>query len=963
MAIQSFADAHQQLYAGQKNQSSVVSPPTGSVSSFQQAHTQLITASKAKPTQAPVKTAAPVIPQHVKLNSPIDSLKNNIFNGLKQVGQAAIDIAPKIPEAHFADKMNFFTPLGFAANIAQGFINTPAEALKGNADQAEHIKKKNSTPQQIAADAAAAVQLPLLFLTPEASAAKEGAKIGVKEALASLGKTSVIGGAFGALGGLQSGKNITNANDYVKNLLKNVAIGAGSGAAIHSTVEGAKVVLPLAKGLPAKVGAIFVKKANTDNPVIDHIQMDAKTAQSAVINKPELEKSTAGKAILKESVIAQQTGEHVGVTPTEDGAYVLPGGEKVDVSLVQPINPDKTTPYDTPEVIKARAEQNKISDTSLINTPERDQFREKVATNLYDNGGYAHAERRPTTEVKSEKRVDIVTGLPASGKNTMFSDPLVKEHGSILVDSDEAKHQIPESNGGTYNGAIHNESIDIHGRVLDKALTKGNNVVIPMVGRTADRVTSLAETLKEAGYDVHLHHSEIKPETSIKRGLTRFKESGKFVDPAYIMHEVGLRPNENYDKIKTNKAFTTYEKYSNEVPQGEKPRLIEKGSNVEQRSGRSSDQHINPGSEKTQKTANSTTVKSAEKNIVYHGSTGGGVKKWGREVAYFAKDKKVASEFAKIDKNGQIVKNPLVIKKELPEGKTKDISNVIKEKTFFTSGDEIVMNAASSDKLVLEEAAKARKEGFDYLSFKNPKGEEYIVSINPHKLNEKATATPLSKVEKTAQTGNSTNQLPVGTGKIRESSAYKRLVQHLEKEDPEAAKALGEGKVTYNRANIQDQAEKAMKLLEKDPQKAYDVAKGYENPPEGMLQRPVVLALADRAREEKNWKLFADLESSGSLNQTRHGQESSMDRGRFNDNSTHTYIKQLLDARLTALGKNKITEGIDTAKKALGQATSSAKANAVAKIDRAAQQLQKELRKQQVKIQSAQSILDALTCK
>lgn len=823
MAVQSFQDAHAQLYGNQPNQPTLATPSSGGVSSFQQAHQQLFAANKAKPIQAlqvtpPVKGEGqmPTIPPHVKLSSPIDQLKNNIFNGLAKVGQASIDIAPKLPEAHFADKMPFFTPVGFAANLAQGIINTPVEALKANASQVQHIKSHTSTPQQIAADAAAAAQLPLLFISPETSGLKKAGQESVKTALAALGKTSLVGGAFGFLGGLQSGKNITNANDYVKNLMQNVALGTAVGAGVHTTTH---IVLPLAKGLPAKVGAVFVKNANTEHPVIDHIQMDAKTAQSVVLSN-DLEKTPAGKAILKESLVAAQTDQHVALTPAKDGAVELPSGEKVDISLVKPVDPTKVTPYDTPEIIKARENQGKIADTSLIDTPERQQFREKVATNLYDNGGYAHAERRPTTEVKSERRADIVTGLPASGKNTIFSDPLVKEHGSILVDSDEAKHQIPESNGGTYNGAVHNESNIIKTSVLSKAVDKGHNVVLPLVGGSEERMKALIAELREHGYSIHLHHSEISVETSIKRSGERFTKSGKFVDPAYIMHDVKLRPNENYDRIKS--LTDTYEKHSNEA-EGEKPKFIEKGTNAEQ--------------------------------------------------------------------------------------------------------------------------SRSRRDRLN--------------GSNASEKNKTEAATP-STVK--PQTGNPTNQAPVGTGKIKESRAYKRLVQYLQKENPEAADAIP-GKTTYHRVNLQDQAEKAITLLEKDPQKAFNIAKGLENPPEGMLRRPITLALADRAREEKNWKLFADIESNGSLTQTRLGQEIVVDRGRFNDNSTHTYVSQLLDARLRKLGKNAITEGIDTARKAFKQTTSSAKANAVAKIDRATAALQKELRQKQAKIQSAQSILDALTCK
>ena len=217
------------------------------------------------------------------------------------------------------------------------------------------------------------------------------------------------------------------------------------------------------------------------------------------------------------------------------------------------------------------------------------------------------------------------------------------------------------------------------------------------------------------------------------------------------------------------------------------------------------------------------------------------------------------------------------------------------------------------------------------------------------------------KEKATANTA-SAPQNPVGEGKLRESQAYKRLVEHLQAENPEAAKALSETEVKYNRANFEKQAEAAMELVAKDPQKAYLIAKGIENPPEGLLQRPVNLALADRAFNEKNFQMVADLESSGSLAQTRRGQEIAYDRGRFDSNSPHKFIQEVLDARLRRAGKDLITTAIDTTKK-LGKAVDSSKQRAVAKIDAIAEKAVKFTQKERTKINFAQKLLDDLTCK
>lgn len=238
-----------------------------------------------------------------------------------------------------------------------------------------------------------------------------------------------------------------------------------------------------------------------------------------------------------------------------------------------------------------------------------------------------------------------------------------------------------------------------------------------------------------------------------------------------------------------------------------------------------------------------------------------------------------------------------------------------------------------------------------------------------HDLDNKLLSTPDPAYQKPAfikerpktQQGNIGNQEPVGQGKVKNSAAFKRLVDHLETKSPEELAKLDKTELTYHQANIADQAEKALNFTEKDPQKAYRVAKGYENPPEGLLQHPVTMALADRALAEKNYSLWAELEKSGSLHLTRAGQESAMERGRYNDTSPHAFIRQLMRQRLARLGK--ITDTIKQGEAVVNESFKSAKTRAIKKIDAVTEGLQKELRQKQMKIRTAQNILDALTCK
>lgn len=232
----------------------------------------------------------------------------------------------------------------------------------------------------------------------------------------------------------------------------------------------------------------------------------------------------------------------------------------------------KLTPYDTPAVIKARKEAKNIQSTHLINTPERKALRQRIVNELYGNG----AKRK-------NRRIDIVIGPPAAGKSSVLVDPLAKKHGSLIIDADLAKEKLPEFNGGKGAGAVHEESSEIienHGGVFEKAILNDDNIVMPIVGKGIAKIRGLRDRLSKLGYSLHLHLNDLSPEKAAQRAVKRFEEENRFVDPYYVLLEVGSKPSKNYDILKMEGGFESYEKYSNDVPKGSKPRLIERHTDM-----------------------------------------------------------------------------------------------------------------------------------------------------------------------------------------------------------------------------------------------------------------------------------------------------------------------------------------------------------------------------------------------
>lgn len=229
----------------------------------------------------------------------------------------------------------------------------------------------------------------------------------------------------------------------------------------------------------------------------------------------------------------------------------------------------KLTDYDTPEIIKARISANEIPITININTPERNTLRQKIANDFYGNGA-----------LKKEKRLDLIIGSPASGKSTFFTDPLIKQYGSMLIDSDQVKKVLPEFNNGIGAGATHQESALISDiLILEKAIKNGDNIVFPRLGKNVKSMEKLIDEMVASGYSVHIHFMDLPANEATKRVVTRFNETGRFVDPNYVLNVVDGKPKIVYNKIKNRKGVKSYEQFSNDVPKGQQPKFIEKGEN------------------------------------------------------------------------------------------------------------------------------------------------------------------------------------------------------------------------------------------------------------------------------------------------------------------------------------------------------------------------------------------------
>lgn len=182
--------------------------------------------------------------------------------------------------------------------------------------------------------------------------------------------------------------------------------------------------------------------------------------------------------------------------------------------------------------------------------------------------------------------------------------------------------------------------------------------------------------------------------------------------------------------------------------------------------------------------------------------------------------------------------------------------------------------------------------------------------------------------------------------------AKSRVYERLQAENPE----LGE-EVTYDRVKMEQDAERAVSLVETDAQKAYQIAMGTEESSD-VTSASVSIALADKALADGNNTLFAQLTKVRSLAQTRRGQEINAEKGSVSDNSTAKYVKELVATRLEILGSSYLSNLKEAVK------GKSKKQRAVDRIDAEVKKVQKKIKgSKEMDLAEAQKLIDSLMCK
>ena len=182
--------------------------------------------------------------------------------------------------------------------------------------------------------------------------------------------------------------------------------------------------------------------------------------------------------------------------------------------------------------------------------------------------------------VDQGSRLDIVIGLPASGKSSAIVETISKEHHSMLIDNDEAKRLFPEFNKGWGAGVVHAESQMVERDVYLDAIMQGKNIVLPKVGSDANKLLmDYILPAKLQGYKVNVHFVDLDRNKALGRMLNRFINKGRYLAPElidkYANDRDGNRIAKAYAELANSGMVDGMSKWDNDVGYNELPKLKE----------------------------------------------------------------------------------------------------------------------------------------------------------------------------------------------------------------------------------------------------------------------------------------------------------------------------------------------------------------------------------------------------
>lgn len=202
-------------------------------------------------------------------------------------------------------------------------------------------------------------------------------------------------------------------------------------------------------------------------------------------------------------------------------------------------------------------------------TPERQAEHEAIATKAFNPNAAAKEGQKPVAV--------LLMGKPAAGKSSArekYVDQVFTDRQFTTINTDDLRAGLSDYRGWNA-AATQAEAKIINGQLHDRALAARHNIVFDEVAGNTAKMTRKVEALGELGYEVHVVHVDAPLAQTSRISWERFKTSGRFVDPDYLLNDADNKPIITYNALKALPSVKSWKSVDNE---GFKGMLTDEGS-------------------------------------------------------------------------------------------------------------------------------------------------------------------------------------------------------------------------------------------------------------------------------------------------------------------------------------------------------------------------------------------------
>ncbi len=164
-------------------------------------------------------------------------------------------------------------------------------------------------------------------------------------------------------------------------------------------------------------------------------------------------------------------------------------------------------------------------------------------------------ENEKLKNIKAERKLIIIDGLPGAGKSTIINSLLKQDKDSFYTpDSDDIKGMFKEvyKNGEGAN-LVHNASGKIlKNEIIPRVLEQGKNFIYQTTGNYVS-INKIINQAAEKGYKIDFIHIPTKKNISLERSINRFNQNGRFMDPIVT---ISIFNTNNKEKAYSAKIFS-----------------------------------------------------------------------------------------------------------------------------------------------------------------------------------------------------------------------------------------------------------------------------------------------------------------------------------------------------------------------------------------------------------------------